>query len=75
LKREKKKKLEKTYVSNPTARCRKSVMFCDILDNVADEAIRRNAIITLRVDESTDVSNLTCLLLYWRYAHEVELKD
>jgi len=77
LKREKKKKLEKTYVSNPTARCRKSVMFCDILDlnNVADEAIRRNAIITLRVNESTDVSNFTCLLVYCRYSNEVELKD
>jgi len=52
-------------------------MSCDILDlnNVADEAIRSNTIITLLVDESTVVSNLTCLLLYWRYAHEVELKD
>ena len=50
-------------------------MFCDILDNVADEAIRRNAIITLRVNESTDVSNFTCLLVYCRYSNEVELKD
>jgi len=42
-------------------------MSCDILDNVAD-AIRSNkARVTFQLDESIDVLNCTCFLVYCQY--------
>jgi len=50
-------------------------MSCDILDHVADEVQSNKAKITLQLEKSTDVSNSTYLLVYWRCVHAVELKD
>jgi len=50
-------------------------MSCDILDHVTDEIRSEKARVTLQLDESTDLSNCTYLLVYWRYTHAVELKD
>ena len=69
------KKLKKIYSSNHTARCRISVMSCDMLGHVADEFRSNNARVSLQLNESTDVSNCTYLLVYCRYIHAVELKE
>jgi len=49
-------------------------MSCDILDYVADEIRSNEARVTLQLDESTDVSNCTYLLVYCRYIHAVQLR-
>ena len=46
-------------------------MSCDILDHVTDEIRSNKATVTHQLDESTDVSNCTYLLVYYRYKHAV----
>jgi len=50
----------------------KVFMTCDILVHVADEIRSNKARVTLQLDESTDVSNSTYLLVYCRYTHAVK---
>jgi len=65
----------KICLSSYAARCRISVMSCDILDHVEDEIRSNKARVTLQLVESTDVLNCTYLFVYCRYKHAVELKD
>jgi len=46
-------------------------MSCDILDHVADEIQSKKARVSLQLDESTDLSNCTYLLVYCRYVQAV----
>ena len=47
----------------------------DILNQVAYEILVSKAKISIQLDESTDVSNCTYLLVYCRYVHAGELKE
>ena len=74
-KENKRKSLRKFICRNMQYFVVKVLFSCDILDHLINEIRSNKARITLLLDESTDVSNYTCLLVYSRRINTVEWKD
>ena len=69
------KKMKDVPLSNNVIGGRVEDMSCDILDQIVEEIQASPTRISLQLDESTDVSNLSQLIVYTRYIKDGEIKD
>ncbi|XP_068240056.1 protein FAM200C-like [Palaemon carinicauda] len=69
------KKLSQVSVSNDTVHQRIKDMSQDIITQVVREIKQIPAKISMQIDESTDVSNHSQLLVFVRYVHEKNIKE
>ncbi|XP_068232174.1 protein FAM200C-like [Palaemon carinicauda] len=69
------KKMKDVPLSNNVIGGRVEDMSCDILDQIVEEIQASPTRISLQLDESTDVSNLSQLIVYTRYIKDDEIKD
>ncbi|XP_068235605.1 protein FAM200C-like [Palaemon carinicauda] len=69
------KKMKDVPLSNNVIGGRVEDMSCDILDQIVEEIQASPTRIGLQLDESTDVSNLSQLIVYTRYIKDGEIKD
>ena len=69
------KQLSQVPLSNDTVRQRIKDMGQDITIQVVSEIKHNSAKISMQIDESTDVSNHSQLLVFVRYAHEKNIKE
>ena len=69
------KRLSQVSLSNNTVRQRIKDMSDDIVTQVVSEIKNSPAKISMQLDESTDVSNHSQLLVFVRYVHENKIKE
>ncbi|XP_068246524.1 protein FAM200C-like [Palaemon carinicauda] len=69
------KKLSQVSVSNDTVHQRIKDMGQDIITQFVSEIKQSPAKISMQIDESTDVSNHSQLLVFVRYVHEKNIKE
>lgn len=69
------KKIKEVPLSNDVIAGRVADMSCDILDQIDQEIKGSPICISLQLDESTDVSNMSQLIVYTRYIKDGEIKD
>ncbi|XP_059097468.1 protein FAM200C-like [Tigriopus californicus] len=69
------KKLSQVSVSNDTVHQRIKDMSQNIITQVVSEIKQSPAKISMQIDESTDVSNHSQLLVFVRYVHEKNIKE
>ncbi|KAG0718082.1 Protein ZBED8 [Chionoecetes opilio] len=69
------KKMKKLPLSNDVTAGRIANMSCDILDQIVQEIKDSPISISLQLDESIDVSNMSQMILYTRYIKDGEIKD
>ncbi|KAK3895494.1 hypothetical protein Pcinc_000835 [Petrolisthes cinctipes] len=74
-KKEAAKKMKDVSLSNNVIGGRVVDMSCDILDQIVEEIQASPTRISLQLDESTDVSNMSQLIVYTRYIKDGEIKD
>ncbi|XP_076031940.1 protein FAM200C-like [Oratosquilla oratoria] len=69
------KKIKDVPLSNDVIALRVADMSCDILDQIVQEIKDGPIRISLKLDESTDVSNMSQLIVYARYIKDGDIKD
>ncbi|XP_068206246.1 protein FAM200C-like [Palaemon carinicauda] len=69
------KKMKDVPLSNNVIGGRVEDMSCVILDQIVEETPASPTLISLQLDESTDDSNLSQLIVYTRYIKDGEIKD
>ena len=69
------KKMKDVPLSNDVIAGRVADMSCDILDQIVQEIKDSPIRISLQLDESTDVSNMSQLIVYARYIKDGDIKD
>ena len=69
------KKMKDVPLSNDVIGGRVADMSCDILDQIVQEIKDSPIRISLQLDESTDVSNMSQLIVYARYIKDGDVKD
>lgn len=69
------KKMKDVPLSNDVIAGRVADMSCDILDQIVQEIKDSPIRISLQLDESTDVSSMSQLIVYARYIKDGDIKD
>lgn len=69
------KKVEDVPLSNNVIGGINEDMSCDILDQIVEEIQASPSRISLQLNESTDLSNVSQLIVYTRYIKDGEIKD